>query len=751
MVLVLREKDDSTLGHTLSRDYTVSVYDDTRRNTQARKIAERFIEQVLEKKRFNIVDVQVQAYPFEQPRTDKKDVAPMALCLVAEMVAEALGVDVQTDLLHRPFSIRPRQRLASAFAWLRGAAVRAGPKDVLPLLQGEQARVAYVQSWVHEKARVDGALIPAAAERNVGEHQAALDPVASLEQRVFTALTWNVCSRRNEDGAFDFDIPQHSPLSWVGQDKLQCIIASLSRWRPDFLALQEWPTKDLRSASEVQKHSFFQGYHTFAGTESHCGYVHILVKQQGEVRECLHLKVRGKGVAVLVKLCNQPGCTMKKCVHKTFQVLLVSVHLTPGRTWANSEGRLRQLQTVLESARNCLQDHVVDALLVLGDFNIRPEEEPEMLAIVQAEFGKKEKAVFADYSGPSWDPLRNRFKADSPKVQGFAFDRICTHGNAFAAACLVGQAQRYEGTSKFALSDHFAVRAVVAVGINDDRNNQPLRPACVQANVDDLLVKFARNEKAWLLSEEMRAKQEFFPRLEKQLRTEADLTRKELDEQQADRLERRARRKAQWEAVFGADSSFFSWEIFPSAQHTTSLVQSIAVQWRVAGATRDVKVSGFKNAGNTCYISVVAQMLLRLAPVNRFLAKHSESCQRCDGCAICLMWESRKQLGKRVAPCIAQSRSVVHRDFADGRQHDAVEFLEAWIGMAKRSEIASGRFVPLPDLDVKFATASPRMTSLDSLFLLLEERRAYCKTCSPERSANVTWHSDENMFFFLCA
>ena len=209
------------------------------------------------------------------------------------------------------------------------------------------------------------------------------------------------------------------------------------------------------------------------------------------------------------------------------------------------------------------------------------------------------------------------------------------------------------------------------------------------------------------------------------------------------------RRKAQWDAVFGADNSFFSWEIFPSVQHTTSLVQSVAVQWRVAGAVRPLETCGFKNAGNTCYINVVAQMLLRLPPVNRFLAKHSEGCQRRDDCAICLMWESRKQLGKRVAPRIAQNRSVVHGDFADGGQHDAVEFLEAWIALAKRSEIASGRYIPLPDLDVKFPTASPRMTSLDSLFLLLEERRAYCKICSPERSARVSWHFYDVIFFFF--
>jgi len=760
MLLVLRSKDAGSLGHPLSRQFMVSVYDDTRRNTQARKIAERFIEQVLEKKRFSIEDVHVQGFPFEQPRTDRKDVAPMALCLVAEMVAGSRGVDVQSDVLHRPFSILPRQRLASAFAWLRGTAVRAGPKDVLPLLEGEQAGAAYIRCWMHEKADVDGALAPAASQVKAGSPQAAIEPVATLEQRVFTALTWNVCSKCTEDGAFEFDIPQHAPLAWVGQDKLQCIIANLCRWRPDFLALQEWPTADLRSISEAEKHSYFQGYHIFTGRESHCGYVHILVKQQGAVRECSPLKVRGKGVAVLVKLCNQPGCTAKKCVHKTSQVLLVSVHLTPGPTWGNSQGRIRQLQTVLESARLCLEGEVVDALLVLGDFNLRQEEEPEMLKIVEAEFGKKEKATFADYSGPSWDPLRNRFKADSPKVQGYAFDRICTHGNAYAAACLVGQAQRYDGTSKFALSDHFAVRAVLAFGVSDDKINQPLRPGCVQARVDDLLLKFARDEKAWLLSEEVRARQEFLPRLEKQLRTESELSRKELDEQQADRLQRRARRKSQWDSVFGSETSFFSWNIFPSTQHTISLVQSVALQWRVAGTACKVNNSGFKNAGNTCYVSVVAQMLLRLPPVNRFLAKHSRGCQNSECCAICLLWKSRTQLGKQVVPTIAENRSVVHTDFADGRQHDAVEFLEAWIGQAKRSEIASGSFVPLPDLDVKFPTASPRMTSLDSLFLLMEERRAYCKTCSPERTASVPrlafgivldlWSAVVQFLIFVC-
>ena len=94
----------------------------------------------------------------------------------------------------------------------------------------------------------------------------------------------------------------------------------------------------------------------------------------------------------------------------------------------------------------CLEDKVIDAALILGDFNMRPEEETRMMEIIQKELGKNGKAAVAAYSGSSWDPLRNRFKADSPKVQGYAFDQVCTYGNMYAAACLVGQAQRYEGT-----------------------------------------------------------------------------------------------------------------------------------------------------------------------------------------------------------------------------------------------------------------------------------------------------------------
>ena len=107
--------------------------------------------------------------------------------------------------------MRPRQRLASAFAWLRAAAVRAGPKDLLPILQHEAAKMNYLNSWLHVTS--DSAVMrPAPVSDEPATSGAARESATSLEQRVFTALTWNVCSKPTGTGAFELELPQRPLL-----------------------------------------------------------------------------------------------------------------------------------------------------------------------------------------------------------------------------------------------------------------------------------------------------------------------------------------------------------------------------------------------------------------------------------------------------------------------------------------------------------------------------------------------------------
>ena len=154
--------------------------------------------------------------------------------------------------------------------------------------------------------------------------------------------------------------------------------------------------------------------------------------------------------------------------------------------------------------------------------------------------------------------MQNRFKAGGPRVTGFAFDRVFYHGDAYAASCLVGHARVHAFTSRFALSDHFAVRSVLAVGLDEGTEDQPHRIGRFQGHVNMVPGKLSREEQNFLDVTEMDSKHNSHSRLAQEKHVGEQLSRKEAEQTSKEMQEQQHKRKAHWDSIFGDDLSFFS-------------------------------------------------------------------------------------------------------------------------------------------------------------------------------------------------
>ena len=103
---------------------------------------------------------------------------------------------------------------------------------------------------------------------------------------------------------------------------------------------------------------------------------------------------------------------------------VAAVHLEPGPQGADE--RKKQLSAVSSDAGS-------PAMIVLGDFNIRLEEEDPLLECTGCRN--------ASYSGFSWDPRVVRYDEDiaARKVVGYAFDRMFFRGACWIECLLVGR------------------------------------------------------------------------------------------------------------------------------------------------------------------------------------------------------------------------------------------------------------------------------------------------------------------------
>ena len=163
--------------------------------------------------------------------------------------------------------------------------------------------------------------------------------------------------------------------------------------------------------------------------------------------------------------------------------------------------------------------------------------------------------------------------------------------------------------------------------------------------------------------------------------------------------------------------------------------------WRFVGG---IAVGGLANAGNTCYASSVAQVLLRVPAVALWLHTHAAQCKGfdCSGsgqgvrCVACALWATRLQLGSAALPELVRHRRAVDEVFQKDSEHDAAEFMKRLLTRMRRCELEAERAVEWNGLQNEVR----RATHVDRLFGFVEETRLQCKQCRSCRASYACAH-----------
>ena len=226
------------------------------------------------------------------------------------------------------------------------------------------------------------------------------------------------------------------------------------------------------------------------------GFVHLLVRRHAGVRSAVRLPISQAAVAALISFCDRSDCQGPFCSHSLRVLLVVSVHLPAGRDDTHFKGRLNRLAAILRDVHQALpkRSQQPHATVVLGDFNIREEEEQNIQNVI-GDYNQAKSAIHcARYDGTSWNPGQNRYRMDAPRCPGFCFDRIFFHGNVHACAYLAGHARFYSGTSKFCLSDHYALRCFLGFGVEERLHDEPHRADRIRCQLNHAMMKSSQEE-----------------------------------------------------------------------------------------------------------------------------------------------------------------------------------------------------------------------------------------------------------------
>ena len=161
-------------------------------------------------------------------------------------------------------------------------------------------------------------------------------------------------------------------------------------------------------------------------------------------------------------------------------------------------------------------------------------------------------------------------------------------------------------------------------------------------------------------------------------------------------------------------------------------------------SVKHVPLCAIRNLGVTCYVSCVAQVLIRTPAMLEWLKQHvADGCRSGqDGsCVVCSLKETYDQMlsgtvGRAPAqPVIAQRRHTVAGEFRRG-QHDAVDFMERFLDRAKGEEVERQRY----GLWGGVQQTHPVATQVDRLFGHVQETRRQCTSC---RGAVRSWYAND--------
>jgi len=275
------------------------------------------------------------------------------------------------DIRGESFASEARAGLARVFAAMRAFADKKGNRDVSLGLQEATECRALLRVLALQPGSTD-ASPPVSAAAAAGTVPSGPLPVAPVQ--AVRIVTWNIAG---DDLAAAAD-----GTSWSVEDKVKSLKSELARLSPDVLALQEVPSQAVSRACPP-------GLRFACAAESHHGCLRVYVRPSVQY-EVVSLPGDFPGVLIRIVL---PGRSLA----------LAALHLQPHKD--GREQRAHQLRSVLRSM-------CADALLLIGDMNVRGSESCELC--------KEHSLKDTVYTGPSWQPKKNRFYANLADYHGYA-------------------------------------------------------------------------------------------------------------------------------------------------------------------------------------------------------------------------------------------------------------------------------------------------------------------------------------------
>ena len=342
------------------------------------------------------------------------DVGVVVLGLLARRVAVLAGESSEASVLGLSLQDAAAS-LKMGFSHLRSEACGRGQRDVLKLLTTEAPCRKVLRLLV---ASNSGG--PCDVTQGARQHVPVEEAAQTAVPDRLKLLTWNLAGR---------SVSREAPDSFTFADKLSVVVSEIARWSPDIFTLQECVSKDpvvgVGDAYELVG---------VAWAEAQQGYVHLYSR-------------RGLFLKRASTLGGWPG-VMGKMTLCDVDVDVAAVHLAPGPGGVSE--RKRQLEAVA-------RDSSGEALVVLGDFNVRFVEESALLDVTGCRN--------ASYAGFSWDPAKAKYYENlklcgSP---GDAYDRVFFKGACWAESFLVAKGRFFSEGCGFYMSDHFGVMAVLDV------------------------------------------------------------------------------------------------------------------------------------------------------------------------------------------------------------------------------------------------------------------------------------------------
>ena len=249
--------------------------------------------------------------------------------------------------------------LRTAFAYMRGEVGGQGRRDVLGLL-GDEAECLHLlrllcpEVPVAEGDRLEVSGPATVALQRVADRRAGTEEVAAPLRMALKVVTWNIAGS---------SVSCQAPSGFVIRDKLAFVVAEVLRWGADLVTLQECVSSNPLAGLDVK-------------------YVLVGAEWVDVQRSYVHLYARkGLGAEMVPKRGRWPG-VLARLVVDGEALDVAAVHLEPGPQGA--EERKRQLSAISLEVKG-------SAAVVLGDFNIRLEEEDALLECVA---GRISRSVF---------------------------------------------------------------------------------------------------------------------------------------------------------------------------------------------------------------------------------------------------------------------------------------------------------------------------------------------------------------------